>query len=46
MHNQIHTTQKEKILTDDRATGQLHIGHLRVHFSKGLLYSISTNRPS
>jgi len=27
MHNPIYTTKKEKILTGDRATGQLHLGH-------------------
>ncbi|MGF1701469.1 tryptophan--tRNA ligase [Photobacterium makurazakiensis] len=27
MHNQKHTTKKEKVLTGDRATGQLHLGH-------------------
>lgn len=27
MHNQKHTIKKEKILTGDRATGSLHLGH-------------------
>ena len=27
MRNTIHNTKKEKILTGDRATGQLHLGH-------------------
>lgn len=27
LHNRIHTVKKEKVLTGDRATGQLHLGH-------------------
>jgi len=27
LHNQINTINKEKVLTGDRATGPLHLGH-------------------